>query len=350
MQYCPAQIADRIFVVHRLDHIEQIVNGALRIPVQLDRIALARGPAQQIVQLGLAVRRDVAVGPVGPDQDFAGAVEVQHVVAESRRQQLRQVAQIRELRARRRRAEMIGDAHRELPVAPQLEHGLVTGRVHADPAAIDDAGDAKTVHLAEELARAVDLLVERRLRQLVEDFSERIAVAGDDAGRIVGAVAFELAAGRDIGVLADVQRGKRLRAQQQPVIEMLDVDRIVGRRRRHLGDGRPAFLLELLLGPAAGHDDPRAGFLGLRRLPDFFQRLLERGNADPVHLGAEGQRGADAMDMPVGKAGDHGAAAEVDQPGLVAGQFLHRRRGAGGQHPAAVRSPAPAAWKNPCRR
>ena len=178
--------------------------------------------------------------------------------------------------------------------------------------------------------------IERRLRQLVEDLAERIAVAVDDAGRIVGAVAFELAAGRDVGVVADVQRGKRLRGQQQPVIEMLDVDRIVGRRRRHLGDGRPPFLLELLLGPAAGHDDPRAGFLRLRRLADFFQRLLQRGNADPVHLGAEGQRGADAVDMSVGEAGNHGAAAEVDQPGLAAGQLLHRRRGAGGQHPAVV--------------
>jgi hypothetical protein len=35
----------------------------------------------------------------------------------------------------------------------------------------------KAVHLAEEFARAVDLLVQRRLRQLVEDLAKRIAVA-----------------------------------------------------------------------------------------------------------------------------------------------------------------------------
>ena len=342
MQHRPAQIADRILVIHRLNHVEQIVNGALRIPVQLDRIALARGPAQQIVQLGLAVRRDVAVGPVGPDQDFAGSVKVKHVVAESRRQQLREILQIRQFRAGCRRAEMIGHAHGELLVAPQLEHGLITGRIHADAAAIDNAGDAETVHLPKELARAVDLLLERRLRQLVEDLTERIAVAGEDAGRIVGAVALEFAAGRDIRVIANVQRRHRLRRKQQPVIEMLDVNRVVGCRRHHLGDSRPPFLLELRLGPAAGHDDPRTRLLGLRGLADFLQRLLERGNADPIHLGAEGQCGADAVNMSVGEAGNHGAAAEIDQPG-----FAHRPASSSPPRcltpaPGRRRSPAPA--------
>ena len=118
MQHRPAQIAHGIILVDVLDHIEQVVDGAVRIPVQLDGVALRRRPAQQFGELGLAVRRDVAVGPVGPDQDLAGAVEMQHRVAKSRRQQLRQVLQVGEFAARLRRAQMIGDTHRELLVVP----------------------------------------------------------------------------------------------------------------------------------------------------------------------------------------------------------------------------------------
>ena len=229
MQHSPAQVAHRKILVDVLDHVEQVVDGAVRVPVQLDGVALRRRPAQQFGKLRLAVGRDVAVGPVGPDQDFAGAVEVQHRVAKSRRRELRQVLQVGELAAGLWRAEVIGDAHGQLLVLPQPEHGLVARRIHADAAAIDDAGDAEAVHLAEEFFGAVDLLLHGRLRQFVENLAERGAAGVDDAGRLVVAIARELAAGRHIVVVADVQRLHRLRRQQQPVIEMLDVDGIVGR-------------------------------------------------------------------------------------------------------------------------
>ena len=214
MQHGPSEIADRVILGYLFDDIEQVVDGAVRIPVQLDGVALGCGPTQQLREPGLAIGRDIAVGPVGPYQDFAWAVEVQHRVAEPLRQQLRQVLQIRKLAARLRRAQVIGDAQRKLPVMPQLEHGLVVGGIHADPAGIDDAGNPKTVHLAEEFLGAVDLLVEGRFRQSVEDLAERIAVADDHAGRAIIAVAFQLAAGGYIGVVANVQRFHRLRRQQ----------------------------------------------------------------------------------------------------------------------------------------
>src|SRR5882757_11259620 len=90
----------------------------------------------------------------------------------------------------------------------------------------------------------------------------------DHAGRLV-AVARELAAGSDVGIVADVERLHRLRRQQQPVVEMLDVDGIVGRQCGHLGRGRAALLGELLLGPAAGNHDPGTRLLILGGLTDL---------------------------------------------------------------------------------
>ena len=256
---------------------------------------------------------------------------MQHGVAKSRWRELRQVLQVGELAAGLWRTEVIGDAHGQLLVLPQPEHRLVVRRIHADAAAIDDAGDAEAVHLAEESPGAVDLLLHGRLGQLVKNLAECTAAGVDDAGRLVVAIARELAAGRHIVVVADVQRLHRLRRQQQPVIEMLDVDGIVGRSRGDLRRCRPALLGKLLLGPAAGDDDPGSGLLRLCSLTDFLQRVFQRGHADPVHLGAEGQRGADAVDVAVGEPWNHGAAAEVDQFCTSAGELPHRCGGTGGE-------------------
>ena len=40
MQHGPAQLAHRKILVDVLDHVEQIVDGAVRVPVQLDGVAL----------------------------------------------------------------------------------------------------------------------------------------------------------------------------------------------------------------------------------------------------------------------------------------------------------------------
>ena len=71
-----------------------------------------------------------------------------------------------------------------------------------------------------------------------------------------------------------------------------------------------------------------------RRLADFLQRLFQGRHADPVHFGAEGQRRAYAVDVAVGQAGNHGAAAEINQLCLAAREFLHRGRGTRSNNPA----------------
>ena len=291
---------------------------------------------QKLGQLRLAIGRDVAIGPVGPDQDFAGSVEVEHGIAESRRQELRQVLQVDEFAARLRRAEMVGDANGELPVAPQLEQGLVVGRVHADAAAIDDAGDGETVHFAEKFPGTLDLLCGGRFRQFVEDPAERIAIADDYAGRTIVAVAFKLAAGGHIGIVVNAERLHRLGCQQQPVVEMLDIDRMIWRGLSHLSRGRTALFGKLLFGPAAGDQNPGPRRLGAVGLADLLQGFLQGRDPDPVDLGTKGQRGTDAVNVPVGQPGNDGAAAEIDQSCRRPRERLHRRRRAGGQHLAVA--------------
>ena len=233
---------------------------------------------------------------------------------------------------------------------PQLEHRLVIGGIDADPAAVDDAGDAETVHLGEEFFGAVDLLRHGRLRQLIEDLAERVAVGDHDAGRLVVAAALELAAGRDIGIVMDVERFHRLRRQQQPVIEMLDVDGIVGGCGGHLA--RRSGGASRQTAPRSSRRRPRSRSRAFApaALADFLQRLLQGGHADPVHLGGKRLRGADAMDVAVGQAGNHGAAAEIDQFCLAHRRVSSSRPCARSPAPRHARSPAPAESKNPCRR
>ena len=77
---------------------------------------------------------------------------------------------------------------------------------------------------------------------------------------------------------------------------------MVGRGGGDLGLGRAAVFRELPLGPAAGHDQPGA----LRRPfgggADAVERLGERAHADPVHLGGEGEAGADGVDVGIDQA------------------------------------------------
>jgi hypothetical protein len=162
------------------------------------------------------------------------------------------------------------------------------------------------------------------------------AAAGDDhAGRLVVGVALELAARGDIGILADIELLHGLLRQQRPVVEVLDVDGIVRCSLRDLLRRRAALLGELLLGPASGHDDPGPRRLRLRGTCDFRERFLQRRHADPVGFGAEGQRGADAVNVAVGEAGNHGAAAEVDHSCVRACELFHRTGDTGCKHPIA---------------
>ena len=108
--------------------------------------------------------------------------------------------------------EVVGEADGELAVVGQLLDDRVVVRIVLEAAAgVDRAGDAEPVELAHEVARRVELVVERQLRALgqrrVEDAGVRLGE--QQAGRIAVAVAHDLAAGRVGRVLGVADRAQR---------------------------------------------------------------------------------------------------------------------------------------------
>ena len=83
---------------------------------------------------------------------------MQAVVAEAHRQQRREALELGELAARRLAVQAVRDAHRELAAPPDVEQRLIVGREQVVAAGIDDAREPEPIQLAEELARALDLL------------------------------------------------------------------------------------------------------------------------------------------------------------------------------------------------
>ena len=155
-----------------------------------------------------------------------------------------------------------------------------------------------------------------------------IAACGPDTAPVSRAarVALEAAAVRDVGVARELQRPQPVVGQHRPAVAELHVDGVVGRRRLELGLRRAALLRELLLVPAAGHDQPAAARHRLRRLADAPERLLHRARADPVDLGREAQRRADGVEVRVDQARDDRAALDVDRPRPGACQLADGRR------------------------
>ena len=149
-----------------------------------------------------------------------------------------------------------------------------------------------------------------------------------DRAREPLAVALERAAGRQIGVAADSELREAVVGHDDPAVAELHVDGIVGRGRFELGLRRPAPLGELQLVPAAGDDEPAARRPRSRGRADPRQRFGQRPRADPVHLGAERQRGAHGVQMRVDEPRDDRAAAELDDARGRAREAANLRRAA----------------------
>src|SRR5262245_27034835 len=149
------------------------------------------GPERNaVVLVPIRLRRLVVV--VHPASNaLANAVEAQHVVAESHRQQCRRRLDLVEFLAGSLRPERIGDAHGEGLVPPDLEERLITLASHVVARRIDDPGDAETIELAEKRRGPLHLLVEGRTRQLVEQSDNRRLWPGDRAGEVAGGIALE---------------------------------------------------------------------------------------------------------------------------------------------------------------
>ena len=163
------------------------------------------------------------------------------------------------------------------------------------------------------------------------------------AGGLAVGIALQLRPAGQVGVRLDLQRVQRGLRQHRPGVEPLHVDRMAGRRGGELGLRRPALLLELLLGPAAGDDQPAAGPARVARLAHAAERFLQRRGADPVHLGGEAERGADRVHVRIDQARDHRAALQVDHAGRLARQLADFRIGSDRENAVAVGPQAPRA-------
>ena len=142
--------------------------------MQPPRPAVLRQNAHHVLELALHLRRHVGtrlaeILEVGrrEDQHLAGAVVAEVVVALLVLRRLRPVEEIGLLALGLLREEIVGEPDRELAVVVQLlDDGVVVRIVLKAAAGVDRAGHAEAVELAHEMARRVDLILERQLRPL----------------------------------------------------------------------------------------------------------------------------------------------------------------------------------------
>src|SRR5215831_16797009 len=123
---------------------------------------LFRGPSNNLQELvlGGGIGRVVVVHGAG--YPLADPVESQHVVAESHRQELREIFVLLEFGADVLGEQAVGDADRKRFFAPKLLQSSVVVRIDAESAGIHDAGDSETIELREELPGPGDVVFEIR--------------------------------------------------------------------------------------------------------------------------------------------------------------------------------------------
>lgn len=193
--------------------------------------------------------------------------------------------------------------------------------INAEAAGIHDPGNSETIELREELPGSGDILFEIGPRQAIEQRGDT------DDGAVEPARGFARCGtlGRDPGrqlIRGDPEGLLRLRRHQQRRIEQLDVGRIVGHGRHHLGERRPPLLRKLQVAPATGHDDPgrRARF---GRLAQAFHGFANGLCADPVDLGGVGEAGAHGVNMGIDQSRNDRASAGVDAARRGPDQAFH---------------------------
>ncbi|MNN25825.1 hypothetical protein D3C81_1393140 [compost metagenome] len=204
-----------------------------------------------------------------------------------------------------------------------LDDVVVIGVVLVAAASIDHAGHAKPVHFAHEMARGVLLVLGRQLRALgqrgVEDGG--VGLGQQQAGRIAGLVADDLAARRIRRVLVVADRAQRGAVEQGAVVEVQDEDGGVGRGGVEFRQRGQALFDELVLGEAAHHAHPlrsrRAGHLVL----EHAHGVRQRAHAVPAQFHVVVQAAPDDVHVAVDQPGNGPPAVQVDDLRLRAGQF-----------------------------
>ena len=200
----------------------------------------------------------------GEDQHLARAVVAEEIAALARRKHIGPFFKVFQLVARTLGKQVVGDADGHLLFLVQLGNHLVIFRVVLEAAArVDGAGQPQTVQLAHELARGVNLLLQRQLRPFRQRGVQNhgVRTGNKHSGRVAVGVALDLPARRVwrvFGVADHLQRGA---VEQGAVVQVEDKHRGVRRGVVNFVQGRHAALGELELAPAAHHAHP----LGRRR-------------------------------------------------------------------------------------
>src|SRR5207302_3493178 len=94
--------------------------------------------------------------------------------------------------------------------------------------------------------------------------------------------------------------------------------------------------LKLIDVPAAGNDQPRSWLHGPCCITDASERFSQRPCADPIHFGAEAERGANRVQVGIDQTWDHRAALQIDGACRWTGQLADIRRAASHKNAAAV--------------
>ena len=326
----PVQAVQRRILVHPLEHVECAADGLVVGGVQPPGPAVLHQDAHHLFQLRLH-----GVGHVGPGlaeilevrrrehQHLAGAVVAEVVVTLLVGRAGRPCQEVVLLLLGLLREQVVGQADGQLPgVRELLHHGIVVRVVLEAATGVDGAGHAQAVELAHEVARRVQLVVDRQFRPLGQGgIQDRgVGLGQQQAGRVALPVAHDLAAGRGRRVAVVADRAQRRGIEQGAVVQVQDEHRGVGRGGIELFDGRQPLLGKLMLGEAAHHAHP----LRRRRDRDLASEhghgIGQAAHAVPAQLHVEVQAAADDVQMVVDQARQHAPAPQVDDAGARAGQ------------------------------
>src|SRR5271163_1969186 len=105
----PAQSGDRHFTVHPLENVEQMMHGAIVVPVNGQRHSLGSGPERHPIKLVLVSLGWIFVVVHAPGDAFADAVEAQSIVTGAHGEKLRVGVKILQLLARTWREYAVDD-------------------------------------------------------------------------------------------------------------------------------------------------------------------------------------------------------------------------------------------------
>ena len=181
-------------------------------------------------------------------------------------------------------------------------------------ARVHQAGEAKAVELAHEMAGRVHLLFRRQLGLLADGSVKNSGIgAGDEeSGGVAVSVALDFTRrwiGSVFGVAAGPQRGF---VQHTAAIQVQDEDRRFGGdgvdfiKRGHTPFG------ELELAPTADDADPLAGRCPLRLLFEHAQSVREGRNTVPAKLEVVAKAAADDMHVGIVQSGNHPATLQIN--------------------------------------